>query len=179
MVKRIKKTAPSEQIGAKFSASALERFCEVYIPQAPSVFTYGVPANLPEGTEIRRGSVVWVQFANRKKPLLAVVSKVLSERPQFSVRCAYPHASGFVFGERFMEALEWVARYYISTPMKALDVFLPAQFENYLDALAAEEPAGNWADFEMPPHPDVPALTDEQRVALDSLVGDLSATGMM
>lgn len=177
MVKRIKKTDPSEQIGAKFSASALERFCEVYIPQAPSVFTYGVPANLPEGTEIRRGSVVWVQFANRKKPLLAVVSKVLSERPQFSVRCAYPHASGFVFGERFMEALEWVARYYISTPMKALDVFLPAQFENYLDALAAEEPAGNWADFEMPPHPDVPALTDEQRVALDSLVGDLSATG--
>ena len=177
MEKKKKKTAPSEQIGAKFSASALERFCEVYIPQAPSVFTYGVPANLLEGTEIRRGSVVWVQFANRKKPLLAVVSKVLSERPQFSVRCAYPHASGFVFGERFMEALEWVARYYISTPMKALDVFLPAQFDKYLDALAAEEPAGNWADFEMPPHPDVPALTDEQRVALDSLVGDLSATG--
>ena len=30
MAKRIKKTAPSEQIGAKFSASALEHFCEVY-----------------------------------------------------------------------------------------------------------------------------------------------------
>ena len=179
MAKRIKKTAPSEQIGAKFSASALERFCEVYIPQAPSVFTYGVPADLPEGMEIRRGSVVWVQFANRKKPLLAVVSKVVCDRPSFAVRCAYPHASGYVFSERFMETLEWVSRYYISTPMKALDVFLPAQFENYLDALASEEAvtAENAACLEMPPHPDVPELTDEQRVALDSLVGDLSATG--
>ena len=149
----------------------------MYIPQAPSVYTYGIPEDLGGKAEIQRGSVVWVQFSTRKKPALAVVSKVVTERPEFDVRCAYPHESGYVFSERYMEALEWVARYYISTPMKALDVFLPAQFENYLDALAAEEPAGNWADFEMPPHPDVPALTDEQRVALDSLVGDLSATG--
>ena len=135
MAKRIKKTAPPEQIRAKFSASSLERFCEVYIPQAPSVYTYGIPAELPEGVEIRRGSVVWVQFATRKTPLLAIVSKIV-ERPPFDVRCAYPHASGYAFSERFMETLEWVARYYVSTPMKALDVFLPAQFDKYLDALA-------------------------------------------
>ena len=181
MAKRIKKTAPPEQIRAKFSASSLERFCEVYIPQAPSVYTYGIPAELPEGVEIRRGSVVWVQFATRKTPLLAIVSKVV-DRPSFDVRCAYPHASGYAFSERFMEALEWVARYYVSTPMKALDVFLPAQFDKYLDALAdAEYVSGSGGTVpsgaDLPPKPDVPPLTDEQQVALDSLVEDLSKEG--
>lgn len=181
MAKRIKKTAPPEQIRAKFSASSLERFCEVYIPQAPSVYTYGIPAELPEGVEIRRGSVVWVQFATRKTPLLAIVSKVV-DRPSFDVRCAYPHASGYAFSERFMEALEWVARYYVSTPMKALDVFLPAQFDKYLDALADDAYVSGSAvvapsGTELSPKPDVPPLTDEQQVALDSLVEDLSKEG--
>lgn len=185
MAKRIPKTQAPEQIRVKCAPEALERFCEVYIPQAPAVYTYGVPTGLPEGAGIRRGSVVWVQFATRKTPSLAVVSKVHTERPEFKVRCAYPHASGYVFSERYMESLEWVARYYISTPMKALDVFWPASFENYLDALAArlaEVGASDNADLgkdcaELPPKPDVPPLTDEQRVALDSLVGDLSGTG--
>ena len=114
-------------------ASALSEFCEVYIPQAPSVFTYGIP----EGAPVRRGSVVWVQLANRKKPVLALVSKVTSVCPECAVRGAYPHASGYVFNERYMEMLEWTSRYYMSTPMKALDVFWPADFEKYLDALAA------------------------------------------
>lgn len=185
MAKRIPKTEAPEQIRVKCAPETLERFCEVYIPQAPAVYTYGVPAGLPEGASIRRGSVVWVQFATRKTPSLAVVSKVHTERPAFNVRCAYPHASGYVFSERYMESLEWVARYYISTPMKALDVFWPASFENYLDALAARQAevgASDNADSgkdcaELPPKPDVPPLTDEQRVALDSLVGDLSGTG--
>ncbi len=185
MAKRIPKTEAPEQIRVKCAPETLERFCEVYIPQAPAVYTYGVPAGLPEGAEVCRGSVVWVQFATRKTPSLAVVSKVHTERPAFNVRCAYPHASGYVFNERYMESLEWVARYYISTPMKALDVFWPASFENYLDALAARQAevgASDNADSgkdcaELPPKPDVPPLTDEQRVALDSLVGDLSGTG--
>lgn len=185
MAKRIPKTQAPEQIRVKCAPEALERFCEVYIPQAPAVYTYGVPAGLPEGASIRRGSVVWVQFATRKTPSLAIVSKVHTERPEFKVRCAYPHASGYVFNERYMESLEWVARYYISTPMKALDVFWPASFENYLDALAARQAevgASDNADSgkdcaELPPKPDVPPLTDEQRVALDSLIGDLSGTG--
>lgn len=189
MAKRIKKTCPSGEIGAKFKSSALERFCEVYIPQAPSVFTYGIPADLPEGCEVRRGSVVWVQLATRKKPSLAVVSRVHAERPSFDVRCVCPHASGYVFGERYMEALEWVARYYISTPMKALDVFWPAGFENYLDALVARTVgdmscvAGLLVEYDGDPNselfdePDAPPLTDEQKVALGSLIGDLSGTG--
>lgn len=183
MAKRIPKTVVSEQIRTKLKAADLERFCEVYIPGTPSVFTYGVPAGEAGGRGIVRGSVVWVQLATRKKPALAVVSRVFSEKPAFDVRCAYPHASGYVFGERYMEALEWVARYYISTPMKALDVFWPAEIDRYLDALAARNaeaasgevvgkaPKVRAQAIENPP------LTDEQRVALDSLVKDLSGEG--
>ena len=180
MAKRIPKTEAPEQIRVKCAPETLERFCEVYIPQAPSVYTYGVPSGLFAGPEIRRGSVVWVQFATRKAPSLAVVAKVHAERPAFNVRCAYPHASGYVFSERYMESLEWVARYYICTPMKALDVFWPADFGKYLDALAARETERSGeegAAAQMPARPDVPPLTDEQQVALDSLVSDLSGTG--
>ena len=183
MAKRIPKTVVSEQIRTKLKAADLERFCEVYIPGTPSVFTYGVPAGEAGGRGIVRGSVVWVQLATRKKPALAVVSRVFSEKPAFDVRCAYPHASGYVFGERYMEALEWVARYYISTPMKALDVFWPAEIDRYLDALAARNaeaasgevvgkaPKAGTQAIENPP------LTDEQQVALDSLVKDLKGEG--
>ncbi len=179
MPKRIPKTQAPEAVRTKVEASALSDFCEVYIPQAPSVFTYGVP----EGVSVRRGSVVWVQLANRKKPVLALVSKVTSVRPEFAVRCAYPHESGYVFNERYMEMLEWTSRYYMSTPMKALDVFWPADFEKYLDALAAlaAGDAGEAPDAAddgiVPARPDVPPLTDEQKAAVDSLVADLSGTG--
>ena len=183
MAKRIPKTVVSEQIRTKLKAADLERFCEVYIPGTPSVFTYGVPAGEAGGREVVRGSVVWVQLATRKKPALAVVSRVFSEKPAFDVRCAYPHASGYVFGERYMEALEWVARYYISTPMKALDVFWPSEIERYLDALAARNAeAASGEVVEKAPKVraqavENPPLTDEQRVALDSLVKDLSGEG--
>ena len=183
MAKRIPKTVVSEQIRTKLKAADLERFCEVYIPGTPSVFTYGVPAGEAGGREVVRGSVVWVQLATRKKPALAVVSRVFSEKPAFDVRCAYPHASGYVFGERYMEALEWVARYYISTPMKALDVFWPAEIDRYLDALAARnaEAASGEVVGKAPKvraqAVENPPLTDEQQVALDSLVKDLSGEG--
>ena len=175
MAKRIPKSAKPENIGEKCRPESLARFCEVYIPKAPSVYTYGVPLDLPEGREIRRGSVVWVQFATRKKPALAVVSKVMTERPAFNVRCAYPHESGYVFSERYMETLEWVARYYISTPMKALDVFWPADFEKYLDALLVE---GEREEATVAvAEPDVPPMTDEQKAAFDALVEELPGSG--
>lgn len=194
MAKRIPKTEAPSEIRTKFKAQDVELFCEVYIPLAPSVYTYGVPRDLPEGVEIRRGSVVWVQFATRKKPALAVVSKMV-ERPAFDVRCVYPHASGYVFEERYMESLEWVARYYVSTPMKALNVFWPADFEKYLDAALderrqmlkasaadaavapLEKTPQEGSSFKMPPRPEAPALTDEQQVALDALVAELDGEG--
>lgn len=146
---------------------------------APDVYTYGVPA----GISLKRGDVVWVQFATRKKPALAVVSKVHQQRPSFAVRLAYPHQSHYSFNERYMENLEWVAKYYISTPMKALFVFWPADFEKFLDALAFERSSsdvsnsqgtscryqenGNFA----------PSLTLEQTSALNSLISDLDGNG--
>lgn len=130
MTKRIPKLNAPEEVHQKLKSVMLTDFCEVYIPMAPDVYTYGVPA----GVSLCRGDVVWVQFATRKKPALAVVSKVHQDRPKFDVRPAYPHQSGYRFSERYMETLEWTARYYISTPMKALFVFWPADFEKYLAA---------------------------------------------
>lgn len=132
MTKRIPKLSAPEEVHQKLKSATLTDFCEVYIPMAPDVYTYGVPA----GVNLVRGDVVWVQFATRKKPALAVVARVHQERPKFDVRPAYPHQSGYRFSERYMETLEWTARYYISTPMKALFVFWPSDFEKYLDALA-------------------------------------------
>ena len=133
MTKRIPKLSAPEEVHQKLKSAALTDFCEVYIPMAPDVYTYGVPA----GVNLVRGDVVWVQFATRKKPALAVVARVHQERPKFDVRPAYPHQSGYRFSERYMETLEWTARYYISTPMKALFVFWPSDFDNYLVAYSS------------------------------------------
>ena len=162
----------------------------MYIPMAPDVYTYGVPA----GVSLSRGDVVWVQFATRKKPALAVVSKVHQDRPKFDVRTAYPHQSGYRFNERYMETLEWTARYYISTPMKALFVFWPADFEKYLAALAFEKgedspslkPQRSTATpsaGDTPATPPVmsdkiaPALTQEQTNAFNTLCEELDKDG--
>ena len=158
------------------NSALLSRFCEVYIPLSPSVFTYGVP----EGADIQRGSVVWVQLA-RRKPTLALVSRVHSDKPSFDVRYACPHESGYVFSERYMESLEWVSKYYISSPMRTLNVFWPADFDKFLDALLAEksEPRGEALSNgpEMEVCSDLPPLTGEQETALASLVEDLDKDG--
>ena len=159
------------------NSALLSRFCEVYIPLSPSVFTYGVP----EGVNIVRGSVVWVQLA-RRKPSLALVCRVHDEKPAFDVRYACPHESGYVFSGRYMESLEWVAKYYITTPMRALNVFWPADFDKYLDALLAEknaEPRGEAPSVgpEMVVCSNLPSLTAEQETALASLVDDLDKDG--
>ncbi len=164
-------------------SAELAQFCEVYIPLAPAVYTYGVPS----GVSLKRGDLVWVQFATRKKPALALVSKVHNLRPDFNVRLAYPHQSGFSFNERYMENLEWVSKYYLCTPMKSLFVFWPADFEKFLEALAyykslSPEASGDdepikHCQNKMLPKPDLPELTFEQRNALDSLVKDLNGSG--
>ena len=177
MAKRIPKTKAPEIVRERCPSAFISRFCEVYIPLSPSVFTYG----LPDGVDVVRGSVVWVQLASRS-PTLALVSKVHCEKPNFDVRYAYPHASGYVFSERYMESLEWVAKYYISTPMRALNVFWPADFGKFLDALYAEKiasPDGE-STSDLPQNgvaPDMPPLTDEQETALASLVEDLDKEG--
>ena len=185
MTKRIPKLSAPEEVHQKLKSELLTDFCEVYIPMAPDVYTYGVPA----GYRLTRGDVVWVQFATRKKPALAVVSKVHQDRPKFDVRPAYPHQSGYRFSERYMEMLEWTARYYISTPMKALFVFWPSDFEKYLDALAftkgeaspSHEPQRSPATPSAGSHPatppNAPALTLEQTNAFNTLCEELNKTG--
>ena len=185
MAKRIPKLSAPEEVHQKLKSASLADFCEVYIPMAPDVYTYGVPA----GHRLTRGDVVWVQFATRKKPALAVVSKVHQDRPKFDVRPAYPHQSGYRFSERYMEMLEWTARYYISTPMKALFVFWPSDFEKYLDALAftkgeaspSREPQGSpatpSAGSRPATPPNAPALTLEQTNAFNTLCEELNKTG--
>ena len=177
MAKRIPKTKAPEIVKERCPSALVSRFCEVYIPLSPSVFTYGVP----EGMNVVRGSVVWVQLANRK-PTLALVSKIHGEKPKFDVRYACPHESGYVFSERYMESLEWVAKYYISTPMRALNVFWPADFDKFLDALLAEKNSSSDGESlsdlpENGDYPEMPPLTDEQGTALASLVEDLDKDG--
>ena len=177
MAKRIPKTKAPEIVKERCPSALVSRFCEVYIPLSPSVFTYGVP----EGMNVVRGSVVWVQLANRK-PTLALVSKIHGEKPKFDVRYACPHESGYVFSERYMESLEWVAKYYISTPMRALNVFWPADFDKFLDALLAEKNSSSDGESlsDLPEnggYPEMPPLTDEQGTALASLVEDLDKDG--
>ena len=171
MTKRIPKLSAPEEVHQKLKSELLTDFCEVYIPMAPDVYTYGVPA----GVSLCRGDVVWVQFANRKKPALAVVARVHQDRPKFDVRPAYPHQSGYRFSERYMETLEWTARYYISTPMKALFVFWPADFEKYLDALAADSRQSEVDSRHSTPV--APALTFEQTNAFNTLCEELDKDG--
>ncbi|MCF0221619.1 MAG: primosomal protein N' [Fibrobacter sp.] len=146
----------------------------VYIPLAPAVYTYGIP----EGTVLKRGDLVWVQLATRKKPALAVVACVHQDRPHFDVRLAYPHQSGYSFSERYMENLEWVSRYYICSPMKSLFAFWPSDFEKILDAYAFDKSEGQKKERSTAnKKPDLPPLTLEQSNALQSLVGDLNGSG--
>jgi primosomal protein N' (replication factor Y) len=171
VTKRIPKLSAPEEVHQKLKSELLTDFCEVYIPMAPDVYTYGVPA----GVSLCRGDVVWVQFATRKKPTLAVVARVHQDRPKFDVRPAYPHQSGYRFSERYMESLEWTARYYISTPMKALFVFWPADFEKYLDALAADSRQSEVDSRQSTPV--APALTPEQTNAFNTLCEELDKDG--
>ena len=97
MAKRIPKTSAPEMVKERCNSAFVSLFCEVYIPLAPSVFTYGIPEN----ANIVRGSVVWVQLAHRK-PTLALVSRVHSEKPALDVRYACPHESGYFFSESYM-----------------------------------------------------------------------------
>lgn len=162
MGKRIPRTTFPSEVSVARDCGEFSQFCEVIVQDSPMIFTYAVPA----GEKLFRGSVVWIQLS-RRKPTLGVVSKLVSERPAFkNVKPAFSHKSGFVFGERFMEKLEWVSKYYMATPMQSLGVFLPKDFGAYLDAMLVSE-----ALPEIKPNIllEKPALTDEQTAALERL----------
>ncbi len=172
-MKRIPKSIPPEHIGEMNQATSFTQFAEVYVPNAPRLFTYGV-----RNSAIRRGSVVWVSLGKRKAEL-ALVARITTDRPKFETKEAVLHISGYTFSERWMETLEWCARYYVSTPPRALRAFWPTDFPKYLDALVATQSdcldsaplnnelsnakCSNDASAELPP------LTEEQTVTINQL----------
>lgn len=165
MVKRIPRTLPPADISVAKDVNVFSAFCEVFVPLSPMVFTYGIPS----GAIVLRGSVVWVQLA-RRKPVLGVVSRLVSERPAFSkAKPAIPHASGYVFGERFMEKLKWVSSYYMATPMQSLNVFLPRDFGAYLDAMVAFASERPNEIMRQKMSNENPPMTNEQSVAFERL----------
>lgn len=173
MAKRIPKTPVPENIDCICAPEGFDFFCDVYIPQAPQVFTYGVK----KGSDVQKGSVVWVQF-NRRKIGLAVVSKVYSKKPEFKVKCAVPHQSGYVFSERYMETLEWTAKYYLTSPMRTLDAFLPSGFSSFLDAfIAARESEEKKCPLGSALKETPPPLTADQKAVLDQLTPSLKGDG--
>lgn len=160
MVKRVPKTAAPAGLETAFPASEFERFAKVYVPATNAAYTYGV-----RDPFVRRGSVVWVHFFGRKT-VLALVASVGTEQPDFAVKVAAPHASGYVFPERYMETLEWCSRYYASPVPTALRTFWPADFPKFLDALlvqAEETPPKKFERSVEPP------LTAEQEAAMQAL----------
>lgn len=168
MAKRIPKSEVPEGLEVAKASSEFSHFAEVYIPDAPTIYTYGCDGSL------KRGSVVWLTLARRKKPELAVVTRVHTERPNFKLKPTVAHASCYVFSERYMEILEWTARYYLSTPERALRVFWPADFPKFLDAFAAGVETKTVKLEQLPPPP---SLTEEQVAALDTLTPMLDADG--
>ncbi|HPW94336.1 MAG TPA: primosomal protein N' [Fibrobacteraceae bacterium] len=163
MTKRIPKTPVPENMDKVMTPESFDLFCDVYIPQAPHVYTYGVQ----RGEVVQKGSVVWVQF-NRRKIGLAVVSRVFTERPHFKLKRAVPHLSHYIFSERYMENLEWTAKYYLSSPMTALHAFLPSDFPVLLDAALAdilETTCPSNKEAKTIP----PCLTREQKEVVDKL----------
>lgn len=165
MAKRIPKTLPPDFVLEARRTADFSLFCEVAVPHAPMTFTYAVST----GENVFRGSVVWAHLKNRK-PVLGVVLKVFADATAFKrVKPVALHASGFSFGERFLEKLEWTARYYISSVPLALNAFLPKDFAKYLDALVSEGSPGERPHKPSPSAAELPPLTGEQRSAVERL----------
>jgi primosomal protein N' (replication factor Y) len=81
---------------------------------------------------IKKGSVVWVSIKGRKKPLLALVLNIHKNFPEFNLKPAVPHESGYVFSERYLEMLLWCSSYYLCSAGEALTACWPADLEKYL-----------------------------------------------
>lgn len=169
MAKRIPKTKPPETLSNTVEAKNFSFFAEVCIPGTPQIFTYGC-----RNSSIKRGSVVWVCLAKRKKPLLALVLKITTEVPPYPLKEAHPHASNYCFSERYMHTLEWCAKYYLTTLQRTLNAFWPADFEKFLDALiiqSSSELSSKYSNQEFT----WPELTLEQKDVLSQIEKKLNS----
>jgi len=107
--------------------SSYAAIAEICIPNTTlDSLSYGV------NEDIKKGSVVWVSLKGRKKPLLALVLNVHKNFPDFKLKPATAHESGYVFSERYIETLLWCANYYMCSAGEALTAFLSKDLEKYL-----------------------------------------------
>jgi len=107
--------------------SSYAAIAEVCIPNTTlDSLSYGI------NEDIKKGSVVWVSLRGRKKPLLALVLNVHKNFPDFKLKPARAHESGYVFSERYIETILWCANYYMCSAGEALTAFLPKDLEKYL-----------------------------------------------
>lgn len=81
---------------------------------------------------VKKGAVVWISLRGRKEPQLGLVLDVHGNFPEFELKTATAHESGYVFSERYLETLLWCANYYMCSAGEALTAFWPADLEGYL-----------------------------------------------
>lgn len=134
MTKKQKKGEDFSFLKQSHDSKDFEVFCEIVIPKVPQAYTYG----LKDSKNVKEGSVVWVQFGQRK-PELGVVLRIIKERPSFKVKLAVPDSSAYSFSPRFMALLLWISHYYLCPIGASLAAFIPAAFTNYLDLLSKEK----------------------------------------
>jgi len=151
------------------------RFAEVIIPGGfEGVLTYGIPESLA----VTRGSVVLVPLGRRKEAQLALVTHVHGDIPKFPVKPLTLHPSAFCFNERFLDAVEWCARFYCTSVNLSLDLFWPTSLPEWLQELS--DPSTRKRKFVSlaPTEPAMPPpLTEEQASAVAQLAPMLQGTG--
>ncbi len=136
-------------------------------------FAYiGIPGGLPDPLsygiseeDISRaipGAVVCVEL--RKTVKLGIILAVDSIPKEFEVKALTIHPSGYTFTEQYLILLNTVSENNLCSINKTLNVFLPSQFEKYLNKLPEAPPVNTVALSS-----DFPTLTPEQHTAVTTL----------
>ena len=162
MVKRIPKTSPKKNLTELYLPESFKTFTEVFVQKSNALYTYGT-----NDTNIQKGSVVWVQL-NKRKPTLGVVINIVP-KPVFKVKQAELHEASYQFPPRYMNALLWASRYYLATVPKTFQMFLPGDFEKYLNEYTFYLKNPETENFSKKTTKEFPPLTEEQKEALKKI----------
>lgn len=147
------------------------RFAEVIVPGGFSeLLTYGVPAD----TSLQRGSLALVSLGNRKEASLALVIRMHTNAPEFPLKPAQPHPTGYCFEESFVETVEWCAKFYCCPLPQSLDTFWPSDLAKLLEVPVRRQKSflHQVTTVSLPPE-----LTPAQQSACESLLPLLRGSG--
>jgi 1,4-dihydroxy-6-naphthoate synthase len=113
------------------SKEVWNHFADVVVPSSKmGRLTYGLSDS--DAQFVKPGSVVWVTLKGRKERCLALAMATHQNKPDFPVKRAWPHPSHYAFEERYLDSLQFAARYYLTSEGEALTAFWPAELEKYL-----------------------------------------------